>query len=151
MIVQKYINIGQTPESYRVLTVLGDAVYCAKYISNVNLSSVSQEQLTSGVSVAANVDDRRMELADDPDIVELAKRVHQTLNCTPVMGVDVAREKDTGRLYVLELNSAGMTWHLSSDRGKGAQRKFSLNLYDQFNALKVITDRLILQTRLMTK
>jgi hypothetical protein len=65
------------------------------------------------------------------------------------MGVDVAREKDTNRLYVLELNSAGMTWHLSSDRGKGAQRRFSLNLYDQFNALKVITDRLILQTRLM--
>lgn len=148
MVVQRYVAIRSRPASYRVMTVLGEAVYCAEYIANANVGDMPKGSLAAGVQVASNVDDKVVVEANDADVISLAREVHRALDFTPVMGIDIVRDATTGELYVLELNSAGMTWHLSSDRGKALQRKNALNYYDQFNALKVITDRLIIETRL---
>jgi hypothetical protein len=34
----------------------------------------------------------------------------------PLQGVDIIREAATGRLFVLEINAGGNTWHFSSKR-----------------------------------
>jgi len=63
------------------------------------------------------------------------------------MGIDIIRDKDTGRLFALEFNSGGRVWHLSSHHGLEHQHEFGLDYYGQFNALDTITDALIEATR----
>jgi hypothetical protein len=147
MIVQPFINTGPQPSSYRVMTVMGRPIYCDMYISNLNLDTLHAEQLANGVPVASNIDDRTMKQSDEMDVIALAREAHRMLDFTPVMGADIVRCALSGKLYILELNPCGWTWHLSSDPGKESQRKFSLNRYDQFNALKTLADLLIQETR----
>ena len=148
MVVQQYVDMGPNPTSYRVMTVLGEVIYCIKSIASRRVDHLPVSLSASGVPIASNVDDRVIVLCDDPDVIELGYRIHQRLDFTPVMGIDIVRDAHTNALHVLELNSNGWTWHLSSDHGKDHQRRYGLNRYDQFNALKTITDRLIEETRL---
>ncbi len=150
LIAQQYIHTGPHASCYRVMTVLARPVYSA--ISTAidplpALDRLGDEAVE--LEVAANGVPRRMALAYDREIIELAKDIHRKLAHTPVMGVDVIREFGTGRLFVLELNSGGWTWHLSSDHGRHQQEDQGLDYYSQFNALDVIADGLIDITRRM--
>jgi predicted ATP-grasp superfamily ATP-dependent carboligase len=147
MVVQQYVNMGSHPISYRVMTVLGEVIYCIKSVANTNIERLPVNLSNTGVPIASNVDDRIIVEAYDPDVIDLGRRIHQRFGFTPVMGIDIVRDVNTNELYVLELNSNGWTWHLSSDHGKEHQKRYSLNKYDQFNALKTITDKLIQETR----
>lgn len=97
--------------------------------------------------MAANGMRRKLELTNDSEIIELASSVHAKLPHLPVMGIDIIREKDTGLLFVLEYNSGGGVWHLSSNHGLKHQHDFRLDYYRQFNALGTIADALIKATR----
>src|SRR5262249_37685978 len=99
------------------------------------------------VAVAANGGERHMVLFDDADILALAEQVHAKLTHTPVMGIDIIREHRTGRLFVLEINSGGWTWHPASGHGREPQKTFGLDYYAQFNALDVMADALADVTR----
>lgn len=147
MVVQQFIDIGANLTSYRVMTVLGEVIYCIKSVANADVGSMPVDQAGSGVSIASNVEDRVITMCSEEDVIDLARRVHRRIDYAPVLGVDIVRDARTGELSVLELNSNGWTWHLSSDHGKHYQRQYGLNKYDQFNALKTITDRLITETR----
>ncbi len=139
LIAQRAIRTGPQPQSYRVFSVLGEVVYCVRYESpSVDVErSIADEQFAP---IAANLkDDRYMELADDPEIIALGERVHRSLPKLPVLGQDIIRDADSGELFVVELNSGGWTWHLSSDFGSRYRRLFRLDYYGQFNALERIT------------
>lgn len=64
-----------------------------------------------------------------------------------MLGVDIIKEAETGKLYVLEVNPIGAKWHLSSDRVKASQQGFGFSYYDQFNPLPIVADTLIHVTR----
>ena len=139
LIAQKSINTGPKPTSYRVFSVLGEAIYCVKYESR----AVAVEQLIADANfapIAANLThDRFMELVNDQEIIELGERVHRQFPMIPVLGQDIVRDVDTQSLYVLELNTRGWTWHLSSNFGMRFRKQFKLDYYGQFNALEKIT------------
>ena len=54
-----------------------------------------------------------------------------------MLGVDVVREQDTGRLFVLEVNPNGWTWMFSSEAGRGIQRDCGFQFDDQFGGLAI--------------
>jgi len=139
LIAQKSINTGPKPTSYRVFSVLGEVIYCVKYESR----TVDVEQSiaeTNFAPIAANLThDRFMELVNDQEIIELGERIHRQFPMIPVLGQDIVRDIDTQELYVLELNTSGWTWHLSSDFGIRFRKQFKLDYYGQFNALEKIT------------
>lgn len=150
LIVQEWIDTGLYPESYRVMTVLGDVVYACQVISKQRSNPKTAAVLPDGVPIASN-DDYEAKLAYDADILDLATRTHGKLNFTSVMGIDIIRDRNTGKPYVLELNPGGWTWHISSPLGKEDARRFALDLYGQFNALDVITSSLIKKTRALAR
>jgi len=80
-----------------------------------------------------------MELVNDQEIIALCERIHRRFPMMPVLGQDIVRDIDTQDLYVMELNSSGWTWHLSSNFGLGFKKQFKLDYYGQFNALEKIT------------
>jgi len=148
LIVQRFIETGPFFTCYRVMTVLARPVYSVTSTAIDPLPSFDTlGDAPVELEVAANGVPRRVELVKDEEILALAVDIHRKLAHTPVMGVDVIRELGTGRLYVLELNSGGWTWHLSSDHGRHQQADHGLDYYGQFNALDVIADALIDITR----
>lgn len=142
LIAQKAINTGPKPTSYRVFTVLGEIIYSVKYESRT--VDVEQSIANSNFApIAANsTQDRFMELVEDQEVLALAKRIHQKFPMMPVMGQDIVRDVDSQALYVMELNSGGWTWHLSSNFGNRYRAQFKLDYYGQFNALETITKAL---------
>src|SRR5437667_7279551 len=103
------------------------------------------------LDVAVNGMERKLTLVYDEAVIALASAVSVRFTQIPVMGIDIIREHATGELHVLELNSSGRTWHLSSDHGLGHQRDYGLDIYGQFNALGTSTDARIEPTRAMAK
>lgn len=146
LVVQEWINTGVHPSSYRVMTVLGEAIYCVKSTATATLPT--PERLPDeGVLASSNGQDRELRCAFDQDVLKLAQSVHRKLDYTPVMGIDIVREQSTKRLVVLELNAAGWTWHLSSKYFKEYQQQFGLDFYSQFGALLILRDVLARKTR----
>jgi hypothetical protein len=148
LMAQRYVDTGPFPTCYRVFTVLGRPIYCMRSTALDKPSELDANGAESlDLAVAANSMRRKLELTNDSDIIELASSVHAKLPHLPVMGIDIIREKDTGRLFTLEYNSGGGVWHLSSNHGLKHQHEFQLDYYGQFDALGTITDALIETTR----
>ena len=51
-----------------------------------------------------------------------------------LLGVDVLRDSETGDLFVIECNSVGLTWHLTSAIGTKIQQDFDFDLDVEFGA-----------------
>jgi hypothetical protein len=144
LLAQRYIHPGPYAQYYRVLTVLGRPVYCAV---STSLNKQSHPDALGEVGVAPNGGLRSLILSDDSEVIEFATAIHAKKPRLPMMANDIIREHKTGRLFVLEYNSAGYSWHLSSEFGRKQQSDFGLNFYNQFNALPTISDALIEATR----
>ncbi len=143
LLAQRYIDAGQHARCYRVMTVLGRPIY-----SVVSTAIAKRPEIINGeIAIAANGMARTIVMSCEPDVIELARAIHAKFPRLPMMAIDIIRENATGRLFVLEYNSGGYSWHLSSDHGRTQQREFKLNYYDQFNALDAITDALVDATR----
>jgi glutathione synthase/RimK-type ligase-like ATP-grasp enzyme len=148
LLAQRFIDTGPNLACYRVFMVLGRPIYCMASTTvdeRAPLDAAGSEALD--VAVAVNRMRRKLELANDREVIDLAISVHARLPHLPVMGLDIIREKSTGRLFVLEYNSTGRVWHLSSDHGIGHQKDHGLDYYAQFDALSTITNALIEATR----
>jgi hypothetical protein len=87
----------------------------------------------AGQSVVSSGNGCTFTLTSDPDVLELAERAHAALPRVPLLGVDIVREAGSGRLFVLELNSLGYTWHFSSPSGSRLQQQFGLALEPQLD------------------
>ncbi|MGE0009026.1 MAG: RimK family alpha-L-glutamate ligase [Parvibaculaceae bacterium] len=148
LVVQRFVDTGPLPACYRVMTVFGRKVYCVLSASTVETPALDAATIPEeGIPIAANGKHRVRSLAYDDDVLSLAEDVHGKLTHTPVMGIDIIRERETGKLYVLELNSGGLTWHISSDYGLRQQAEDGADKMAQFNALEVIADAFIDATR----
>jgi hypothetical protein len=153
LMVQQFIDTGHTARHYRVNTLFGRALYCLLNISNEALpdpESITEELRSS--AIATNTHDpgqRSFELVADKDVIELAARCHAAFPDVPLKGVDIVRDRRTGRLYVLELNCPSSTWHISSNyfaafrTGPITKDK----MIAQFGAWEIAAAALIEQTR----
>ena len=139
LIAQKAINTGPKPTSYRVFSVLGEVIYCLKYENRTVDVEQSIAEANFAPIAANSTHDRFMELVNDQEIMGLGERIHRQFPMMPVLGQDIVRDIDTQALYVMELNSGGFTWHLSSNFGNRFRMQFKLDYYGQFNALEKIT------------
>jgi len=118
MTVQEYIHTGRRPSNYRVLTLFGEPLYCLKGTrSEGDILLDGDDDAIERTSVATTSGHRNRELVSDPDVLELARRVHAACPDIPLKGIDIVREEGSGRLLVLEMNGGGNTWHFSSKGG----------------------------------
>jgi hypothetical protein len=139
LIAQQAIDTGPRPTSYRLFSVLGDAIYCVRYESRAVDVEKSMAQANFAPFAANSTTGRFMEMVVDEEVIDFGERIHRQFPMFPVLGQDIVRDVDTRQLYIVELNSGGWTWHLSSDFGNRYRMQFKLDYYGQFNALEKIT------------
>jgi hypothetical protein len=119
MLVQQFINTGKRISYYRVLTLFGRPLVCMRAISPGDLLDLSgdDDAIESNVVALQAFDDRERKFEYRADVVAMAEAAYRAIPEAPLQGCDIIREAGTGRLYVLELNPGGNTWHFSSAHG----------------------------------
>jgi len=152
MIVQQFIDTGEKLQSHRVTTFFGEPISALLHTSTakpIDLTAPDAE-IESAVVAIQGGGSRISEFMDDPDVLKLARRAHDALPEIPLKGCDILREASTGRLYVIELNCGGNTWHFSSDFMAERRQKngpeFELRRRQQFDAMRTAARALVERT-----
>lgn len=115
MIVQSFIDTGPFVTNYRLLTCLGQPLYLQRATSNVAITLQGSDDDIEALPVDIQAHPHReRELIYDADIVALGALCYRAIPDVPVQGIDIVRHHRTGKLFVLELNPGGNTWHFSS-------------------------------------
>ena len=129
-LVQQFVNTGDNPRHYRVITFMGRIVHSAALENTAKtpfLAPMKELNLTQGV--ASNSGERRGWLFEDGEIFDLAKKVAPVFDSL-VIGADFVRSAKTGELFVLEANM-GNIWLFSSDLGKAARTRLGVEAVQQ--------------------
>jgi hypothetical protein len=152
-LVQQFIDTGDYPCHFRVLSFFGEALYCRRNFSLIKRPSLDEEDadLMKG-NVASNAGVKgtgSTEMADDREVLAFARRMHQAMPGIPLQGLDILRDVRNGELYALESNAGGNTWAFSSRLGENARRTLggAEPMIRQFGAWDVAADVLIERTR----
>lgn len=115
-LVQKFIDTGDHVSYNRVSTFFSEPMY--SYFSRAKSprgSLDSPDGIIEKLPVTNNSSSfRERALKIEEDVVALARRVHGAFPGIPLLGTDILREQGTGRLFVIECNPGGNTWHFSS-------------------------------------
>jgi hypothetical protein len=150
-IVQQFIDTGDFPSHYRVLSFLGEALSFRRNFMTIKRPPLdaSDEDLMRG-SIVSNFDAEGggTELVADPDVLDFARRMHAAMPGIPLQGLDILRNVEDGKLYALESNCGGNTWVFSSEAGEKARRFLGNGpMIKQFGAWDIAADALIRHTR----
>ncbi len=142
LIVQDYVHTGPWPVSYRVGTVFGEPIYAWRITGDKSRPPFQERtrnaRFFNGRSIVASTKRSSFDTEIPEDVIHFAKKVHTAFPSIPLLGTDVIRDADTGKLYAIDMNTNGNTFHLTSDTGKNIAKDFGLDLQAQFGGAKAI-------------
>ena len=150
-LVQRFIDTGRYPTYNRVLTFLGKPIYMANGAltePRPELNSSNSILESARIAIQSGVPKRSWGV--DDDVVDMANKVGAAFPEAPLLAIDIIREQTSGRLYFLECNPGGNTWHFSSLQAGGLKIRMLLgeaHKYGRKKALALGRRRMIDQTR----
>jgi hypothetical protein len=153
ILVQEFVYTGRWPVAHRVTTLFGRTLFAVRTEADRSRRPLLGRDAfrggpeVGGVSIVSSHRGCTYSLGDDPEVIALAERAHDAFPDIPVLGVDVLRDADTGRLSVIETNPGGYTWHFSSKPGRRIQQQFGLDLEAQFDGIRKAAGVLAEETR----
>ena len=148
MFVQRFIDTGPYPAKIRVLTLFGTPVYAEEIQSEEAqiIPNPPTAEALQNVQITVVTGPRTRRFVYDQDVLDLARKLYSAAPFIPLQGCDFIREVGTAKLYALEFNPGGNTWHFSSKAG-GHHRIEGKRRQEQFDAFNLAADVLIAQTR----
>jgi hypothetical protein len=125
-IVQRFIDTGPLLRMYRVQTLFGVPLYCwsARDMMPGPPVGGTDEEIARLCVVSNSGQDRIRWLCSDAEVLDLGARVGRAFPDIPILGMDIVPEERTGKLYVLECNPGGNTWHFSASATAAIRRQF---------------------------
>ena len=150
LLAQRFIYTGKWPSNYRVVTFFGRALlcwHCEAAHRYVPLHSRWDFKAKGGITVVSNKTDSTYRLAREADVIALAEQAHAAFPDQPLLGTDIVRDADSGKLYLIECNPRGDAWLISSDMGRMIEAANGLNFTAQFGALDIAAETLARETR----
>jgi len=153
MIAQKFVYTGRWANHYRVTTLFGRTLFAVRCEADNSFRPLETRDGFAGAAgvggapVVSNKKSSHYTLSYDKEVIALGERAHSAFPEIPLLGHDIVRDADTGELFVLESNTRGDVWLLSSGTGQSLQRTNNFDLYSQFDALEVATEALIAKVR----
>jgi hypothetical protein len=149
MLAQRFVYTGPWAVSYRVVTLFGKALLAWRCEIDHSYPALHKKFGFGGggITIVSNKRSSVYSLAYDQDIITFAEQAHKCFPDQALLGHDVARDCETGELFMLECNPRGDTWLFSSYTGTGIQRDHEINFYEQFGGLERVAEILIKETR----
>jgi hypothetical protein len=146
LLAQRYIPTVDGPAYYRATTCFGEPIFAIHYF---HPPGVLPEDPSGRPTIAVHRP-YAARLAEDPDVLALARRVHALFPNVPAIGSDFMRHRDTGELWIAEVNLSSV-WALSSEVGIRFQAARGLDLYQQFGALDRAAEAMAAATRRLAR
>jgi hypothetical protein len=151
-IVQEFIYTGPHPISYRVTSFFGEPLWSWQVQADPRRRPLQHRfDFTGdgggGMSIVSSGRGSAFSLVKDPELWELARAAHRAFPDIPLIGVDILRDADTHRPFVIEANAIGWTWHLSSPTGRAIQEEFGFDLDATFQVRRRAAQILAEQVR----
>jgi hypothetical protein len=113
-LLQRFIDTGEYPSHYRILTLFGEPIFGFRAVSTVPRPAFDNaDELSTGTFMARH-GARRLVFPVEDDVLNLARRTFAAIPEVALHGCDIIREAGTNRLFVLEVNPGGNTWSFSS-------------------------------------
>jgi len=112
-LVQPFIDHSEDgcPTEYRVLSMFGRALYCARNRWGNRRPPLAEIAADPHGVIASNdkhMGGRVRAICNDSDVIALGESVHKAFPECPVIGVDIVREQQSGRLWCWRLTP--MAW-----------------------------------------
>lgn len=140
MLVQEFIYTGEWPQSFRVTTLLGKVILCYHQVAvgrGNPLSGRWNHGLDGVASIVSNTKAMKVTPVLDREAIALCERAHRlAFPDIPLLGFDVIRDADNGKLYILECHAHGPNWPFSSDTARGIQASNGVDFVSQFDAFR---------------
>ncbi|HVZ13801.1 MAG TPA: hypothetical protein VG894_05010 [Bauldia sp.] len=152
MMVQQYVDTGGKISILRVLTLFGEPLYVLLSETDGGIVDLARSDEEIEKTPIANqlFDDIKRIFVEDEEACVIARAAYRALPEVPLQGCDVIRDVTTGKLYVLETNSGGNTWHFSSSLQAESRRKngaeFERMRRNQRDALRTAARILVART-----
>jgi hypothetical protein len=154
MLVQRFVDTGDHVTICRVLTLFGEPLYAlADRTRDHRVPLTASDEEIERAPIASQV----AKSSDawfiyEERFLSLARAAHAAVPHVPLKGCDILQEAATGKLYVLELNCGGNTWHFSSAQQARERRRiggdFELRRHQQFDAFRTAARVLAERTRI---
>jgi len=152
---QWVIRTGTKPAWHGGRTLFGDTTVLRKRAHTAwrnRLNDPTKADETGGDNPVATASHGNAELVLDEQVISFAKKIAETaFSDIPLLGQDIVRDAATGKLYCLEVNPYGSTWHFSSQAGLAIQSANHLNYEKQFDAFNKVADILVQKTRALAR
>lgn len=148
-IAQEFVYTGAWPVSHRVLSLCGTPLYALRAEADRGRQPIrhATDFGSGGRNIVASHIGCSLALCDDADVLELASRAHRAFDGIGLLGVDILRDAVTRELYVIEVNSSGLVWGFSSQRGRAMQELLGARYESQFDGLSRAARVLAEETR----
>ena len=149
MLVQQFIYTGEYANHYRILSFLGEALFCAK-VNNpypIKLPSSLDDSFNNNTTQTSRTDvilPRTLEF--NKEVLNFSSKVYNVFKEQPLQGIDIVVEESTNKLFVLEGNQGGNVWSFTHKFSPMLTFLGRKALLSQFNAFDVACDVLIKKT-----
>lgn len=146
--IQQFVDTGTRPEHFRIATAFGVPLYMTRRLAAPAAEGDARSPHDPRWRLVTNTSND-VTMVQDDEILAFASAAAMAIPEVPVLGMDIVREAATGRLFVLESNPFGQTWHLSSDTHAElrARTGLALDYHGQLGALGRVADELIRRVR----
>jgi len=131
VLVQSFIDTGENPTSWRILTLFGRPLFSMKFWSPLKRPSLTSDDpaIESAIVETKHPELKKKfgmeelrELTFRQDILDFASQVAKAFPNIPVQGIDIVEDLPTRTLHVLEINGGGNVWHISSPRSASTRK-----------------------------
>lgn len=143
-IVQRFVHTGPYPLNYRATTFLGDVLTLEKFEGKSATPPLTSPDDEIERADFTTKNDRKFSFADEADVMDMARNVARAFAGVPLLGVDIIKDMQ-GRMYVVEVNAGGNTWHYSSrmwEADRVAHPEYYEEMKTQFGAFDIAARRL---------
>lgn len=152
LLIQSFIDTGRKPQHYRVLSLFAEPLYAQhKILHRSRPDLVEPDEVLMKAVVSDGSGEHTREYGDYPDVIAFARKIAGAFDEIPLLGIDILREVPTGKLFALEVNAGGNTWHFSSPSSARRRAQFPQDtqaMKEQLSAFDAAARALIRQTRL---
>ncbi|MEP1033626.1 ATP-grasp domain-containing protein [Ekhidna sp.] len=151
-ILQEFIYTGEWPTSYRVTTLFGKVLFSLKIEANRNKIPLKSRNdfKNGGGTIVSSGKGCSFSLDYDEEIIALGEKAHAAFPLVPLIGCDIVRDVEDGKLYIVEANSMGLVWHFNSPIGRSSQKHSNISFESQFDGINKSAEILIQKTRSLT-
>jgi glutathione synthase/RimK-type ligase-like ATP-grasp enzyme len=151
LVVQEFIYTGRWPVSYRVVSLFGKVLFALRLEADHRRRPLESSKDFSGISIVSNTLESSYTLSGDEEIIEFGERAHAAFPEIPLLGIDIIRDCETGKLYVMEVNPDGWSWLFKSTAGRRLQEANGIDFDSQFQGIRKTALILIDRTRQLAR